>query len=136
MLKVAVAFLLIISWVLLVAAWGPSSAMGEGRNELLSKHDWSVLQAVEYRHRESLSVEHVLLVEQWGKHLAGVLSKRGNQRIWILLDPDHRPFFKQLPPGEYELSPQEYERIAAFFAIHPEVQSALKQSLRTLPSAK
>ena len=118
------------SIVLFIAALSASSASGGGENELLSKHDWSVLQAVEYRHRDSPSDEHLQLVEQWEKHLAGVLSRRGDQRIWIMLDPDHRPFVKQLPKGDYEINLTELEKIAAFSKIHPEVGSALKQSVR------
>jgi hypothetical protein len=126
-----------VYWIVfLVAVWGASSAMGGGENELLSKHDWSVLQSVEYRYRESPSGEHLLLVEQWGKHFAGVLSTQGSQRIWILLDPDHRPFVKQLPKGDYHINSTEFERISAFSKLHPEVQSALKQSARATPNAK
>src|SRR5262249_30666747 len=124
------------SIVLFIAALSASSASGGGENELLSKHDWSVLQAVEYRHRESPSDEHLQLVEQWEKHLAGVLSRRGDQRIWILLDPDHSPFYKQLLKGDYEITPVEFKRIVSFSVTHPEVQAALKQSLRFTPSAK
>lgn len=118
-----------LSIFLLVVIGAISPVMGS-ENELLSKHDWSVLQSVEYRYRESPSGEHLLLVEQWGKHFAGVLSVQGSQRLWILLDPDHKPFLKQLPKGDYHIDSTEFERIIAFVKTHPEVQSALKQSVQ------
>lgn len=112
-----------------------SPAMG-GENELISKEEWSILQSVEYRYRDSSFDDHLLLIVQSGKHLAGVLSAKEGQRLWILLDPDHRPFVKQLPKGEYHISPTEFERITAFSKIHPVVQSALKQSVQATPNAK
>jgi len=125
----------VCSSVLLLVIGAVSPVMG-GENELLSKHDWSVLQSVEYRYRESPSGEHLLLVEQWGKHFAGVLSVQGSQRIWILLDPDHRPFVKLLPKGDYHISSTEFDRITAFGKMHPKVQSALRKSVRASPNEK
>ena len=76
--------------VLLAIIGAASSVMGD-ENELISKEEVSILQSVEYRYRQSPSGDHLLLIEQWGKHFAGVLSTQGSQRLWILLDPDHKP---------------------------------------------
>lgn len=124
------------SMFLLVPIAAASPAMGNGENELLSKHDWSVLQSVEYRYREVATDEHVLIVEQWGKHLVGVLSTQGDQRLWILLDPNNKPFVKQLPNGEYRISALEYKRILAFGNIHPEVRTALSNAVQAEPATK
>lgn len=121
--------------VLLVVNGAVSPVMGS-ENELLSKEETSILQSVEYRYRNSPSGDHLLLIEQWGKHFAGVLSTQGTQRLWILLDPDHKPFVKQLPMGAYHITLTEFERIISFGKTHPEVQSALKQSIHTGPNEK
>ena len=109
--------------------------MGD-ENELISKEEVSILQSVEYRYRQSPSGDHLLLIEEWGKHFAGLLSTQGSQRLWILLDPDHKPFVKQLPKGDYHINSTEFEKIAAFAKIHPEVQSALKKSVQASPNTK
>ncbi|TKB74768.1 MAG: hypothetical protein E8D46_04225 [Nitrospira sp.] len=105
-------------------------------NELLSKEEWSILQSLEYRYRDSPSSDHLLLIEHSGKHLAGILSTHGSQRLWMLLDPDHKPFVKQLPKGDYHINSMEFERISAFAKVHPEVQSALKKSARATLNSK
>lgn len=115
---------------------GAVSLVMGGENELLSKEEWSILQSVEYRYRDSPSGHHLLLIERSGKHLAGVLSTQGSQRLWILLDPDQKPFVKQLPKGDYDINSTEFERITAFGKIHPEVQSALKKSLQAATNEK
>jgi hypothetical protein len=107
-----------------------------GENELLSKEEWSILQSVEYRYRDSPSGDHLLLIERSGKHLAGVLSTQGNQRLWILLDPDQKPFVKQLPKGNYQINSTEFERITAFGKLHPDVRSALKKSVQLTTNEK
>jgi len=121
--------------VFLVVIGAVSPVMGS-ENELISKGEWSILQSVEYRYRDSPSSNHLLLIEQSGKHLAGVLSTQGNQRLWILLDPDHKPFVKQLPQGDYHINSTEFERITAFGKIHSDVQSALKKSVQAEPNPK
>jgi len=125
----------VCSIVLLVVIGAVSPVIGD-ENELFSKQEVSILQSVEYRYRQSPSGDHLLLIEQWGKHFAGVLSAQGSQRIWILLDPDHKPFVKQLPKGDYHINSTEFERITAFGKIHPDVQSALKKSVQAEPNSK
>ena len=122
--------------VVLLAIIGAAFPVMGDENELFSKQEVSILQSVEYRYRESPSRDHMLLTEQWGKHFAGVLSTQGSQRLWILLDPDHKPFVKQLPKGDYQINSTEFEKIAVFAKIHPEVQSALKKSVQASPNTK
>jgi hypothetical protein len=122
--------------IVLLAVSGAFSPVIGGENELFSKGEWSILQSVEYQYRDSSSGDHLLLIEQSGKHLAGVLSTQGGQRLWILLDPDHKPFVKQLPKGDYHINSTEFQRIIAFGEIHPEVQSALKKSVQASPNTK
>ena len=122
--------------IALLVVSGASSPVIGGENELFSKEEWSILQSVEYQYRDSSSGDHLMLIEQCGKHLAGVLSTQWSQRLWILLDPDHKPFVKQLPRGDYHIDSTEFQRIFAFWKIHPEVQSALKKSAQASPNTK
>lgn len=112
---------------------GISSPAIGGENELISKEEWSILQSVEYRYRKSVSEDHLVLVEQSGKHLAGILSADGGQRLWVLLDPVHKPFLKQLPQGDYRISSGEFLKITAFGKVHPEVQSVIKKAIHPAP---
>jgi hypothetical protein len=68
------------------------------------KSEWSVLQAIELRERDSALSEPV--IRTVGEHevheVLGVRSDTG-QNIWILLKPKAPPFYKQMPEGTYEL---------------------------------
>jgi len=85
------------------------------------KAEWSVLQGIEYREREHPLLEPSI-------HSVGgseVLGVRGlsNQNIWILLKVESPPFYKQMPEGNYELSPElitqlQKERRASYTVTH------------------
>jgi hypothetical protein len=70
--------------------------------ELASKPEWSALQAVEQEYRGKPFTEPEIL-EIHGHHVLGVQGNDG-QRIWILLNPQASPFYKQMPQGPFELS--------------------------------
>jgi hypothetical protein len=65
------------------------------------KSEWSVLQEIEFRERNSVLSEPV--IRTVGEHeVLGVRSDSG-QNVWILLKPKSPPFYKQIPEDTYEL---------------------------------
>jgi len=79
-------------------------------DELRSKHEWSVLQNLEVRHRSS---RENLIIQTPERHCAiGVLSENRERRAWILLGGESIPVIKELdPPTAFSLSFVEHSRI-------------------------
>jgi hypothetical protein len=80
----------------------------DGRESLGDKTEWSILQVLEDRHRNSpiLALE---FSETEGHHILCVPSV--GKRVWIMLDPRNPPFYKQLPHDSYSLSREQYDKI-------------------------
>jgi hypothetical protein len=77
--------------------------------ELASKPEWSVLQSIEQEYRNKKFTEPEILNVR-GHEVLGVRGKSG-QRVWILLNPQASPFYKQMPQGSFEISPELLELI-------------------------
>ena len=79
------------------------SAGTDGYESSGSKSEYSVMQAAEVKARRNListptfrsQGEHILLV---------VPNDRNTGNIWIMLRPQHPPFYKQIPKGSYKIS--------------------------------
>jgi hypothetical protein len=105
-----------------------------GTNELNNKSEWSALQYIEQKNRD-LGSDSRLMFEQSDAispyRMVGVRNDATKQWIWILLNPRHPPFYKQLPAeGVATITPSEFERIVKEGAAHPVVQEKLKKMMK------
>jgi hypothetical protein len=65
-------------------------------DEASSKHEWSILQVLEYKFRGQS--DEKILVERVDAYCAvGFLSKDGTGRVWVLMNAMDEPLFKALP---------------------------------------
>jgi hypothetical protein len=92
--------------------------------ELASKQEWSVVQAVEAEHRGS-STEGIQFVTKEGFSLVGLPASSGGGKVWVLLNPTHAPYYKQLPPGNYKLTKEDNKKILQRGGVSSTVTSCL-----------
>lgn len=78
-------------------------------SELASKPEWAILQSIEQDYRNKEFIEPEILTVH-GHEVLGVQGKNG-QRIWILLKAKASPFYKQLPQGSFNISPEIIDQI-------------------------
>jgi len=93
----------LVAVVLLAACSGPESPT--------SKSEWAALQGVEYEHRE-MPLKAPIVLEAFGHRVAGLPSTDGRSNIWVLLNPEGEPLYKQMPDGDYSLSSAELATLA------------------------
>jgi len=102
--------------------------------ELASKREWSVVQAVEAQNRESrLDSVSVQTVGEYS--LAGIPLKDGRKRVWVLLNARKPPYYKQLPQGNYSLSSEDLKKILTSAHVSSTVENCLESHLDPVTSS-
>lgn len=78
-------------------------------DELRSKHEWSVLQAVSASHE--LKSDGIAVFRYEDYCVAGIPGKHGS--VWILLNAKNPPLYKQIPAdGTYKITSADVEYLA------------------------
>lgn len=85
-------------------------------NELVSQHEWSIVQAVWSAQRDTRLVEPKVFRESRigggeTRTLLGVPAKDGTGNVWILLDPKAAPKIKVLPNNEFSLTTSQFASV-------------------------
>jgi len=75
---------------------------GDGRESFGDKHEWGILQLLEYNHRQK-PITKIEFFDIEGYHIICIPSESGH-RVWIMLNPKHPPYYKQMPQNQYALS--------------------------------
>jgi hypothetical protein len=83
---------------------------GDGEESPTAKHEWSLLQSVEYHYRAS-KIEKIEVRKEVDRWLICVPAVPGRSRIWVMMDPQSAPYYKQLPVGNYSLTEVELREI-------------------------
>jgi len=96
--------LLIIAATIVTVMFGCSA-------ELASKPEWSVLQSIELENRHRRFTEPEIITID-GYPVLGVQGNNG-QRIWILLNSNASPFYKQVPQGSFNISSNVINQVRA-----------------------
>jgi hypothetical protein len=87
---------------LLLCACSPCSDSEESSG---SKSEYSVLQGIEYASRDKVVINPAFASR--GRYVLLVVpNERKDGNIWIMLRPEHPPFYKQMPRGSYKISPE------------------------------
>ena len=97
-----------------------------GQESLGNKSEWSALQGVEYDHRHALASQPVILAIS-SYRVAGFPRTDSPGYVWVLLNPEHAPYYKQLPQGPYHLSATQ---LAGLKVKDPRVLAELRAHVR------
>lgn len=100
--------------------------------ELESKLEWSTLQSVEQQRREKAGrdLEFVTM----GKDVVvGIPVEDDREKVWVLLNPRHPPYYKQVPKGNYSLSVSNLNRILTNNALTSTVLECLNSHVEHKP---
>jgi hypothetical protein len=87
---------------LLLCACSPCADSEESSG---SKSEYSALQGIEYASRDKVVIKPAFASR--GRYVLLVVpNERKDGNIWIMLRPEHPPFYKQMPRGSYKISPE------------------------------
>jgi hypothetical protein len=93
--------------------------------ELASKPEWSVVQAVASQDRDKPGgeIEFVKIAEY---SLVGIPVHDSRKEIWIMLNPRNPPYYKQIPKGSYTLTKEDLKKVLAFGVVISTVENCLE----------
>lgn len=114
-----------ISTLICCTAMVGSFAGCENVENAKSKEEYSILQVVEYEHRD-MPISTVEIVERSGYSLAGFQAENKNKNVWVLLNPRYPPYFKQVPDSTFNVSRQALEIIRRTPDVSKDVLAALE----------
>lgn len=97
--------------------------------ELASKVEWSIVQAVESQHSDKPG-DKIEVVNMGGYSLAGIPVHDARKEIWIMLNPRNPPYYKQLPKGSYTLSSEDLKKILASGVVVSTVLNCLESHVQ------
>lgn len=122
LLFACIVFVIFIVWFV----WG----LIYGEEGVVSKREWSILQAMSAQH--SGSREHLILDRMEGYVAAGIMCKERNIRSWVLVNPSVRGGVRIFNNVEFRISGEELAKIS----LIPEADPVVLERLRThlLPS--
>jgi hypothetical protein len=86
-----------------------SRCNGDGRESFGDKHEWSILQMLEARGRGTPI--SALEFSQHEEYRILALPAVTGERIWIMLNPQNPPYYKQMPHTDYTLTEDQYSEI-------------------------
>lgn len=95
------------------------------------RHEWSLLQVVEYEQRDAVSTGRITVSMREGYCIVGLLAADGQSRVWVLMNPRYPPFLKQVPDVEVSMTPSDVAFLPVTCRPHPEVHRALVRGAPT-----
>ncbi len=93
--------------------------------ELASKVEWSVVQAVLAQHEDKPS-DKIEIAQSDEYSLVGIPVNDARKKIWIMLNPRNPPYYKQIPKGSYALSREDLKRVLASGGVISTVANCLE----------
>ena len=117
--------LLIIVFTVFVTACG-SGNPGDGRESGTDKHEWSILQNLEYQNREVTGLEFSF-IEKNDYAIVQIPHNSKKGACYIMLNPKSAPFYKQMPTKQYNLSKEQYNSIQA----HPKTITTVARAVES-----
>ena len=82
---------------------------GDGRESFGDKHESSILETLEARGRGRPIAG--LEFSQYEEYRILALPAVTGERIWIMLNPQSPPYYKQMPHTDYTLTEEQYREI-------------------------
>jgi hypothetical protein len=102
---------------------------GDGRESPTDKHEWSILQGLEYSNRNNKNIEFKI-VEESDYSIAVIPNENGIGAIFIMLNPKSAPFYKQMPNKLFVLSKDQLNEIRKNEKIISTVEEVLRSHLK------
>jgi hypothetical protein len=122
--------IVILSLLLIVAAFLALWISLGKSDELGSKPESSFLQALEKEYRDKPLVEK-LLIKRRGKYCAvGIVATNNSERVWVLLNPRFQPLVKVSSDADYELTPKDVEWLRGQCDVDDSVAGVLRKHIR------
>jgi hypothetical protein len=137
MTRTAVPQALLVGLCLLLLAVGGwawllySRCDGDGRESFGDKHESSILESLEARQHES-AISAIEFIQHEGYRIACVPGLKG-ERVWIMLNPQSPPYYKQMPHADYTLSEDQYLQIVRTQRPISTVDECLSSHVRRAP---
>jgi hypothetical protein len=107
------------------------SCNGDGRESFGDKHEWSILQTLEARGRDT-HVSTLEFSEYERYHIVSLPAATG-ERIWIMLNPHSPPYYKQMPPADYTLTQEQLWQILQRDRAISTVEECLRSHVQRAP---
>ena len=118
-----------LAGVLIVCGWLVCRRVFSNE-ELASKVEWSIVQAVEFRHQDKPG-DKIEVVKMDGYSLAGIPVPDARKEIWIMLNPLNPPYYKQLPKGSYVLTEEDLKKILTSGVVTSTVENCLESHVES-----
>jgi hypothetical protein len=115
---------LVVAVVLIICSWLVYRATFSNE-ELASKVEWSIVQSVEWQHRDKPG-DKIEIVRMNEYSLVGIPVKEGREKVWVMLNAKNPPYYKQLTAGNYKLSEQDFKAIVASNIVSSTVANCLE----------
>lgn len=114
-----------VRWLPTCLACAALAVMVAGCSASGERHEWSLLQVVEYEQRDVVSLDRVTVSLREEYCIVGLRVAGGQSRAWVLMNPRYPPFLKKVPDMEVTMAPSEVASLPAACRPHPEVHRAL-----------
>jgi transcription elongation factor len=118
---------LLLAVVLIVCGWLVYRDIFSNE-ELASKEEWSIVQSVEWQHRDKPG-DKIEIVRMDEYSLVGIPVSDSRKEIWIMLNAKNPPYYKQLTAGNYKLSKQDFKTILASNIVSSTVANCLESHI-------
>ncbi|MGB8169070.1 MAG: hypothetical protein WCF18_16355 [Chthoniobacteraceae bacterium] len=127
-LKITSTLLTIALFVIVVGSWYlRTMCSGDGRESSGDKHEWSILQSLQAGHPEAIS--DIQFTQHEDYRIISLPSVTG-ERLWIMLNPQSPPYYKQMPARDYDLSEEQYWHIVRTWQPISTVDECLSSHVR------
>jgi hypothetical protein len=117
------ALMVLSAWVWFLHA----TCTGDGRESFTNKHEWSILQSLPARHTEP--VPGIQFTQHEAYRIISLPSVSG-ERLWIMLNPQSPPYYKQMPHGDYELTADQLSQVVRSWQPISTVEQCLESHVR------
>lgn len=87
-----------------------------GCTDTRQKSEWAFLQNIEHQQKNT-PISGIKFHSEGEYRAVGIRSEQMGLNVWILLNPQSPPFYKQLPHGQFTLTQDEFLKIANSGAV-------------------
>ena len=103
-----------------------------GCNEFGNKSEYGVLQEELIAEAKQPNTTNgvVIKVRRNNYILAGFRAENGNERIWVLLNSSHSPYYKQIPQKNFTISSSDLDSIRSIDGVSETVLAVLETRVR------
>lgn len=79
--------------------------------DIKTKSEWMIVEDVEFKYRQESLEDHPFILTVGKYKVACILQDGTNQKIWILLNPNYKPYVKIMPPRNYSVKREVFNKL-------------------------